>query len=153
MTKKWFLIIVVLLTVVNLAAIGTFVCRHYCHKRGPSPMDRQFHRLKKELRLTDEQVARMRNSREKFDPEIEEISNDLREKRHGLVGELKKKKPDSALVEQILRGMDSSQSVLQRKVVSHLLEDKAIFTPGQQEKFFSIILERFPDGNKPDIKR
>lgn len=155
MSKKWFLIILILLTVINLTTIGTFMCRRYCYKKGFFPMgkDGHFRHMKRELCLTDEQVSRMKNSREKFDPKIEALSQPLKERRHALVEELMKESPDSVRVEYMLREIDSSQSLLQREVVNHLLVDKEIFTPEQREKFFNVILERFSAGNKPNIKR
>lgn len=95
----------------------------------------------------------MKNSRKRFNAGIEALSRTLREKRHTLVEELKRESIDSARIEDILRQIDSSQSLLQREVVNHLLTDKEIFTPEQQEKFFSIVLERFPEGDKPHVKR
>ena len=50
---------------------------------------------------------------------------------------------DSLELERIVAEIGSLQVALQREVVRHLLEEKAIFTPAQREKFFSLVLERF----------
>ncbi|MDD5772947.1 MAG: periplasmic heavy metal sensor [bacterium] len=150
MNKKWFMIILVILTIINLSILGTFIFKRVYHKRGFFPLGREEHfiHMKKQFHLTDEQVSRMKSSREKYESKIEALSQELKEKRHTLVKELMKESPDSTRVEDMLSLIDSSQSVLQREVVEHLLADKEILTPEQQEKFFTVILGHFLDGNK-----
>ena len=68
-----------------------------------------FIRMKKQFHLNDEQVNKMKISRENYGPKIEHLSQVLKEKRHALVKELMKKTPDSAMVEDMLWQIDSSQ--------------------------------------------
>lgn len=140
MAKKWLLIVFILLTIVNLAAIGTFMCGRFCHKKGgfASGGGEHFRRMKKQFHLTDEQVAGMKSFREKFNPRIETLSQTLKERRCALVEELMKEFPDSAYVEDILLQIDSSQSLLQRETVNHLLAQKEILNPEQRERFLKI---------------
>ncbi|MFH1288805.1 MAG: periplasmic heavy metal sensor [bacterium] len=137
MNKKWFLTIAVLLTVVNLSALGTFTCKRWCHRRAKGG-DGYFYYLKKELRLTDKQVSKMRNFRERFKPRMENLSQGIREKKAELVREVMAESLDTVRIESILREMDLSRSAIQREVVNNLLSQKEILKPEQRKKFLRI---------------
>jgi len=153
MKKKWFTIALILLTVINLAALGAFVYNRWHHEGASRHEDEeveQGHFMKHHLGLTDDQVAKIKTFRETFDLNIETLSYRMKEKRLDLVKELMAQAPDSVRIERILQQVDSLQAALQREVVKHLLLEKEIFTPEQQKKFFSIVLERFSVGMKQE---
>ncbi|TSA21482.1 periplasmic heavy metal sensor [bacterium] len=153
MKRKWFTIALILLTVINLSALWIFVYNRWCHEGASSCENEeveQGHFMKRHLGLTDEQVAKIKTSRETFDVNIEALSYKMKEKRLDLVKELMAEAPDSVRIERILRQVDSLQAALQREVAKHLLLEKEIFTPEQQKKFFSIVLERFSVGMKQE---
>ncbi|MBI5417804.1 periplasmic heavy metal sensor [Candidatus Poribacteria bacterium] len=150
MNKKWLTIALIILTIINISILGTFIYKRFCYDRGMCRIgeDNNFHHMKQKLGLTDEQVAKMKNFRDKFHPKFEASAQMIREKRLELVKELMAVSPDSTRIEHILQQMSLSQSALQREVVNNLLMQKGIFTTNQQEKFFSIVLERFSVRNK-----
>ena len=67
----------------------------------------------------------------------------MHRKRLELVRGLMAEAPDSLELERIVAEIGSLQAFLQREVVRHLLEEKSVLTPAQQERFFSLVLERF----------
>jgi Spy/CpxP family protein refolding chaperone len=152
MKKKWLVLGLILLTAFNLSALGTLVYNRWCHDGASYPPEAEVapgHYMRQQLGLTNEQAARMKTFRETFHPKIEALSQRMKEKRLDLVKELMMESPDSVRIEHILQQTDSLQAALQREVVNHLLLEKEIFTPEQQEKFFSIVLERFSVGMTP----
>ncbi|MBI4650065.1 Spy/CpxP family protein refolding chaperone [Candidatus Desantisbacteria bacterium] len=144
MNKKWFLIVVIILTIINISVLGTYTLRRRYHGRENYGLgkDEHFRHLKRKLGLTNEQVVKVKNYRNKFNPKIEVLSKTIKERRLNLVKELMKEYPDSTNIGYILNQLDSSHSALQHEVVNHLLAEKGIFTHEQQEKFFSIVLKR-----------
>ena len=141
MTRRW-LFGLILLTVLNLSALGAFLYHRFepehAHMEPPGPVF-----MRKELGLSDEQIARMQSHRATFHPRVTVFSDEMHRQRLALVRELMAEEPDSLELERIVTEIGSLQVALQRNVVRHLLAEKAIFTPAQREKFFSLVLERF----------
>ncbi len=156
MKKRWFAFGLILLTVFNFSALGKVGYDRWCHNRACSlpcaGADRGYC-MRQQLNLTDDQIARMKASREMSDPKIELLSQHMREKRTDLIGELMAGKPDSARIEGILLHVDSLQGMLQREVVQHLLRGKEILAPEQEEKFYMMVLEQFSAGMKQEQHR
>ena len=140
--KRGWLFGLILLTVLNLSALGTFLYHwietEHSDRETPAPVF-----MREELGLSDEQIARMRSHRETFHPRVAASSEEMHRRRLALVRELMAEEPDSLELGRIVSEIGSLQVALQREVVRHLLEEKAVFTPAQREKFFSMVLERF----------
>jgi len=153
MKKKWLIIALILVTAINLSALGTFVYNRWRHDAASCSAEEEAepgHYMKRHLGLTDDQLDKMKTFQATLHPQIEALSQRMKEKRLDLVKELMTESPDSMRIEQILHQVDSLQAALQREVVKHLLLEKEIFTPEQREKFFSIVLERFSVGMKQE---
>lgn len=151
MRKKWFTITIIIITVVNLSALGMFMYNRWCPKDGAECENREVEQgdfMKHHLGLTDEQITKIKTCRKKCIPNIEALSSKMRERREELVKELMAEVPDSLRIDQILQQVDSIQVAVQREVVKHLLLEKEIYTPDQRKKFFSIISEHFSGGMK-----
>lgn len=149
MKKKWFTIAIILITVVNLSALGMFMYNRWCPKEGVMCETKEVEQgslMKHHLGLTDEQITKMKTCRMKCGPNIESLSSKMKIKRQDLVKELMAENPDSVRIEGILKQVDSLQVAMQREVVKHLLREKEIYTPEQRKKFFSIISEQFSSG-------
>ena len=150
MKRKILMIALLILTVVNVTAFGTFAYKRWCPVGASCPEGEtaQGRSLKQQLGLSDEQVAQMKTFQDIFYPKMEALSQKIKKERLDLVRELMKESPDSTRIERVLRHTDSLQVALQREVVSHLLLQKEVFTPAQQEKFFSMVFERCSVGMK-----
>ena len=136
----------IILTVVNLVAFGTLLYNRWSTRQATSlsdQRDQRFEQMKRELALSTEQAAQLDVYRTTFHAEIDSLSTQLVAARTQLAHALLEDKLDTARVNSNLDTISRLQSSAQRKVISHLLSVKSILNPEQQDKFFSIVLERF----------
>ena len=126
-----------------LGSVGYNWLKGKCKERhsieaGHSPM----RVLAKELNLSESQAKEMEALRKSLEPKMEKIREELREKKVQLVNLLKESEPDLEKINIQLSEIESLQTELQKLVIRHLLQEKNILTPEQQDKFFSIISKR-----------
>ncbi len=144
MKKKWFLIIVGLLTLINLAAFSRLAYRQWCAHSETKACPRQEIEAEKilveKLGLRDEQIAPMRALRLKFNQDAAQSSADMERERMALTNLLMAPETDSAAIERVMTRIDSLQSNLQRQVVHNLLAQKTYLNKNQQQLFFALIL-------------
>jgi len=144
MKRKLLIWGIVLLTVVNIAALGT-IGYHRFRQCGERQHENQHARrgfLHRELALSDAQAAQMKVLKESFQANARPIRLALRSKRERLLQFLTAPDPDCAKIDSVQSEIDSLQAELQKLVIGHLLDEKKIITPEQQSRFFSIIRER-----------
>jgi len=145
MKKKLIIYALLILTIINLAALGTFLF-HRFRSCIQSRVDRRqaegFEQVKQELSLSAEQIVKFQEFRKAFHAELDSLSaqqNDLRRK---LIQELGAPTPDRKRLSEINERINRLQIKAQERVINHLLDVKALLGPEQQEKFLSIILQR-----------
>lgn len=146
MKKKWFIIALVFLTIVNLSALCTFVYQRWCCPEPVCATDSTEDHgcyMRKHLDITEDQVNRLNAVENSSRPLIKALAIQMKERRIELVKILMDKNSDNAKIEVALRKIDSLQATKQRQIVKRLLDEKGILTPQQQEKFFSLVLGRF----------
>ncbi len=146
MKKKWFIITLVFLTVVNLSALGTFVYQRWCCTKPTCAMDSTEDHgcyMRKHLDITEDQINRLNAVENSSRPLIEALTIQMKARRIELVNTLMEKNSDHAKIDAALRQIDSLQATMQRQIVKRLLDEKGILTQQQQEKFFSLVLGRF----------
>jgi Spy/CpxP family protein refolding chaperone len=138
MKRTWLGIGLALLTLVNVAALLKLGYGRWCahHDAGTPLKVRGGH---KELGLTPAQEAQIAPLREAMQAELARLRPALRAKREELVRLLATPEPDRAQVNEVASQINSLQAELQKAVLEHLLAEKKILTPAQQEKFLSII--------------
>lgn len=144
MKKKIFIWGIVLLTVVNVVALGTIAYHRFGHVGECDHENKHDRRdfLHQELVLSDAQAEQMKVLKESFQSNTNPIRAALRIKREQLLQLLTAAKSDRAKIDSVQSEIDSLQAELQRLVIDHLLDEKKILTPEQQSRFFSIIRER-----------
>lgn len=144
MKKKLLIWGIVLLTIVNIAALGTIAYHSLCYYRERHHENRHTQRdfLHRELTLSDTQAEQMKVLKESFHSNANPIRAALRTKREQLLQLLTAAEPDRVRIGDVETEIDSLQAELQKIVIDHLLSQKEILTPKQQSKFFSIIRER-----------
>jgi Spy/CpxP family protein refolding chaperone len=143
---------VIILTVVNLTAFGTLLYNRWNAARPPSlpeGRDQRFEQMKRELALSADQTAHIDEYRTMFHAELDSLATPLVAARAQLAQALLEGKLDTARVDSILDNIGRLQSAAQRRVISHLLSVKSILNPEQQNKFFTIVLERFSSASDP----
>ena len=144
MKKKIFIVAIVLLLVINLSAFVTMTYNRLSHKKCQMAREGESSGiyLCHELSLNDDQIEKVKSIRRSFSAQALEISRPLQEKRAELVNLLSQAQPDNYQIDATARTIDSLQAELHRKVIKYLLKEKDVFSPEQQEKFFSIINQR-----------
>lgn len=145
--KRNILVLALIFSVaVNIGILGS-VGYHWLKKKGGERHHQEAQHsplgfLAKELRLSPSQIREIESLRKSLEPKLEEIREKLREKRAQLVNMLKEPEHDSAKINLLIKEIESLQTKLQKIAINHLLQEKKILTPEQQEKFFSIVSKR-----------
>jgi len=143
--KNLAILLLILLTIVNVAALATIAYHRFHHKRAFPPMDRpdtpeRF--IQRELDLNEEQVKEFESQDKRFREETKPIHDSLRAKRKELMDEIAAEKPNVDKLDRLAEEIGALETTLKKKTTAHLLEGKAILTPEQQKKFFSLFKER-----------
>ena len=108
--------------------------------------------LLKELNLTPEQEAQVKEYQEASRPIMKELYRSLRETQRALKEELDKPAPDQAKVQALSLGMQDIQSRLIAQRVERSLHMKKILSPGQY-RVFSQTLEKIHKENSGKRRR
>jgi len=137
--------IVVILTVTNLATIGTIVYHSYVRKsdhysdgkkvdhQGPGKLF-----LQKELNLSKPQEEKFNESRGHFFSDSKIIFKQLEAKRIAIIAEIGRVSPDSTLLFKYSDEIGVLHASLKRLTIKHLLELKHLCTQEQNVKLDSL---------------
>lgn len=98
------------------------------------------------ISLTPEQKQEVEKIRERFLPHVEGIRSKLREKRLRLNDLIFQAKPDIKAIEDTGKEISDLQTELEKEVINHILQEKEILTPDQQQQFHEIIKKEFEKG-------
>jgi Spy/CpxP family protein refolding chaperone len=144
MKKNSVILFLVLLTIINIAALATFAYHRFHPKMHFPPMDQpdtpeRF--MKRELDLSEEQVKEFEAQRERFKIETEPILDSIQAKRKELMDEIAAEKPNVDKLDKLTEEIGALEITLKKKTTAHLLEGKALLTLEQQKKFFSLFDE------------
>lgn len=96
--------------------------------------------------LTEDQRRRVQEIRLSFLPHVEKIRQELCTKRISLARALFSEPTDRKRVHLVAQSILECQSELEREVIEHILEEKALLNPEQQRSFYDIILQQFAQG-------
>lgn len=152
MNKKPIIFILLILTVINLAVLGTSLFHRFRSCAQARTVHQQidgFELIKQELSLTAEQVAKFQNFRRAFHAGLDSLSAQQNDLRQDLIRELAAPTPDRNRLSEINERINRLQIKAQERVIDHLLDVKTILGPEQQKKFLSIILQRLTSSVGP----
>jgi len=142
MSKRILLYILVILTVVNLSALGTFLYHRFKSPSRLCPPDQagsRFETLKRELSLSPEQTKLAEKLRLSFHEAIDALSKRQEGIRRDLIRELKEEKPDLDRLSGYAKSINALQLQAQNRVIDQLLAMKELLTDAQREKFFAVL--------------
>lgn len=152
MKKKITIIVLILSLGLNLGVFATFG-RHWLKRRefrkGPEESSWLKRKMRKELNLTNSQVALMEQSRKNIGQEIKPIKEELKRKRVELFTLLEANPVDSAKVDKLIDAISLLQARIEKTVVNHIATMKKNLTPEQQQKFKAMMPKGFM-GPPPD---
>jgi Spy/CpxP family protein refolding chaperone len=144
-TLKLILLVSVVFNITIIAAAGFFYFRDsWCavEKRGRGAD------LAQKLDLTKEQEASMKEADARFRKDAREMRAGLLKRREALLGLIREGSPDRASIESELREMNALQGQIEAAAVEHMLEEKALLTPEQREKYLKLLEKRFERGKE-----
>ncbi|MCX5801056.1 MAG: periplasmic heavy metal sensor [Candidatus Eisenbacteria bacterium] len=145
MKRHWLSLAVVILIILNLSALGTLVYHRWFtppKHRLPHHPERMVDFLRKELSLTDTQVAESESLRVRSEASMSGVQRELEQKRQSLMKELAADAPDSTRANQLVEEIAMLQMTLEKQVIRHMLQQNAILTSEQRAKLFSLLQER-----------
>jgi septal ring factor EnvC (AmiA/AmiB activator) len=152
MKKKVIIYALLILTVVNLAALGTFLFHRFrscARTRAEHVPAEGFEQIKQELSLSAEQVVKFQGFRKAFHSELDSLTAQQNGLRRQLIQELGSATPSRERLSEINGRINRLQIEAQERVIDHLLDVKAILNPEQQTKFLSIMLQRLTSSTGP----
>lgn len=141
MKIRTLIVIVIMLLIVNVAALATMVYYRVAPHPDFEPRPR-FGEGFEPPALDPETKKRIELSRKMTDSLLEPIRVELDSKRKGLVNELDRDNPDTARVNQLLDELGSLQTSMQKQMISQFLKDRDSFGPEQRRKILRMIEER-----------
>ncbi len=147
MKNKLLILGLIFSVTVNIAVLSTIAYHRWggCRGEGHSRIIKQHQEsfLSRKLNLSQPQTEQMESFKESLANNMKKINTPLYEKRIQLINLLIEPKPDREKINLKLNEIASLQADLQRLTIDYLLKQKALFSPEQQEKFGSLIEERF----------
>jgi Spy/CpxP family protein refolding chaperone len=102
-----------------------------------------------QLDLSKEQRQQIQDARDRFLRALNEIGNGIVNKQIETIDLVAADSVDRRAIDTIFEEIQLLQQSMHQKVVDHLLEDKQIFTPVQQGKFFSVLKARIREQGTP----
>ena len=96
--------------------------------------------------LNQEQRRRVQDIRHVFLPKVESIRRELQKNRNSLAELLFREPADRNKIFAAVRKTIEKQAELEHEVVEHILEEKELLSPAQQEIFYKIIISQFSGG-------
>jgi Spy/CpxP family protein refolding chaperone len=146
MKKNLIIVFLILLTIVNVAALVT-IAYHRFHAKRPFPPkgrpDGHMKFLQQELGLSEDQARDFELHMEKFRMETEPIQDSIRTIRTELMSELTKPEPDIQRLNQLAEEIGVLEVNLKKQSITHMLEGRSLLTPEQHKKFLSLFHQRW----------
>ena len=143
MKCRWIVMILVISLEVNAAAIavGGYNTYRKVHPlttaAGPSPEKK--HHFYQVLGLSQAQLAKMNPMAKSFHGRLESLHSSMGLKRDLLVSLLGQENVVHTEVEKLREEMSAIQDDIQRIVISHILDVKAVLDGNQQKRFFDML--------------
>jgi Spy/CpxP family protein refolding chaperone len=147
-TLKFILIISLVLNISFIGSYGYSIYRE--HQPQPEPgftCDFQKGNMYpfQELSLNKEQLKAFREKAFPFHAAIYQKRHEIVQKRSALFALIRSEKPDSKAIDMSISEINKLQEDMQKIIVGHLLEMKAMLEKDQQKKFLDLIEKNMTD--------
>jgi Spy/CpxP family protein refolding chaperone len=142
--RKWIIVALAFLAVINISALTTLGYRRYCLNRDCINLTKASDPgiNTNPLTLTDDQSERIKSLRQSFCSIAAQSGKDLQESRAVLIDSLEIFMEDSARIEYIIETINQKQCDFQRKCVQHLMQEIEILQPDQRKVFLDLLKQR-----------
>jgi len=140
MTKRLWILGLILLVVINVSALLTFAYNRWVRVSGerPAASPALADLFTRQLCLSGEQEKCIRDIRFHFDSDFADVQARMQEKKRAMVEEMKKESPDGATIDKLIEEISRLQAEIQKKAVLNLLKEKEVLTDEQKSMFFRI---------------
>ena len=146
MRERALIYLVVVLVVINVAALGTIVYQRFANPFrgafGPKAMMEADPAMLKGLRLTPEQRDMMRESRRRIDSLLTPFHEQIRTKQHELYVEMDSDRPDTALIYNLISEIGVLQVAVQKTLIGNFLSDGRTLRPEQRRVLIKLVETR-----------
>lgn len=140
MKKKFIILGILLLIAINISALATigyrWKCRHGNQSCGACAPGEY---MCQKLSLTDAQKQNVEACRKAFNEGIDQKREILTHKRNELVELISQPNPRTGKIDSLLVEIGAAQTELEKVVVNHILKEKGLLSPQQQEEFLEMI--------------
>jgi len=147
MKKNVIILVVIFSVVLNIAFIGSYVYHRSYRYFSPDRQDQRC--LFEQLDLSPGQREKFLSIRDRFHAFLNRQGQKIRSKQVELIDLLSHDHPNQTMIRAKQKEIQVLQQRRQARVVEHLLDESAIFTPEQRGKFFSLIRKRIANGHAP----
>ncbi len=149
MTIRTLIYLVILLLVVNVAALVTMIYNRVNSEDRPPRFPEAPSAEEGLLPPTEQEVRVIRDARVRFDSTIAPRLAEMREVRETIFEELRADNPDTAKVFAKLTDLGALQSVIQKQLIQRFLDDRDEMRPEQRRRFLKMIEERLENRPMP----
>ncbi|GEM_PF-1846842 len=152
MRERALIYLVVVLVVINVAALGTIIYQRVVNPfwgGGPSEEVGTPPEFAKDFRLDPTQREALRESRRRIDSLVAPIQAEIGQKRQELLEEMDSDQPDVMKIDRLLAEIGTLQTSIEKTFVHGFIDDSKIFTPDQRNRFLKVINRRTKWQNKP----
>lgn len=143
MRSNFWKFILAISLILNFSVLITAGYMHYKqsqHRTTPLGFKIEKNRfLFEELSLQPRQMETMKQRALSFHREVDDKRNAIAEKRRKLFALIRADKPETKAIETTINEISSMQKDLQKNIVLHILETKALLNKEQQNKLFDLI--------------
>jgi Spy/CpxP family protein refolding chaperone len=106
--------------------------------------------LFEELSLQPEQMEKMKQRALSFHREVDGKRSAIAEKRKKLFTLIRADKPETKAIEAVINDISAMQKDLQKGIVLHILDTKALLNKEQQKRLFNLIESTMYTGRQMD---
>ena len=145
MSKKWFIIIIVFLTLINVSATVTILYQKWSPRKPPFERFSPEREIRQRLDITPEQFEQMEQARKDYFNEVGGSFEKYHQLQFQLAEEIGKDQPDTALVFNIVDSMSLTQAEIRRKTIRHMLNNSGFLKPEQRRHLMRMFLNRRDD--------
>jgi uncharacterized membrane protein len=152
MKERALIYLVVVLVVINVAALGTII---YQRVAGPFWKPDRIHDLMAApdmpggFRLSPDQRQALRESRRCVDSLMTPIHSEIGKRRQELLSEMDNVQPDTIRINQLVTEIGALQVQIEKTLIYRLIEDSKTFSPEQRAVFLRMINQRAKWQDKP----
>jgi Spy/CpxP family protein refolding chaperone len=145
MKNRAVMILLALLVVVNVSGFAVLLFHRFAPPRAPGrecvhmPGRPEAAGMRKALRLSPQQAAALRHSRERFRHESRALRDSLRQLQISLASQLAAVAPDTASIDSLIGQIARKQASIHRRAIYSMLEEKNNLDPAQRKIFLRLL--------------